>query len=135
MVKQTLRSSRSRLFTGLSLGIALTIAACLSPWASQNPDGLDRVARDQGFEEKAPQTPLAQKLPFYQVFDEYKLRGVPEAIATPLAGVLGTLTCFGVALGLGKVLATQPSIAKDAPDRSSQGKSQVESRESEKPDS
>jgi cobalt/nickel transport protein len=94
--------NRAFLFTGL--GVALLIAIFLSPFASQNPDGLDRVAQDLKFEDKAAAETPAQKLPFYQIFDEYAIRGVPEAIATPLAGLAGTLATFGLAWGIGKLV-------------------------------
>jgi cobalt/nickel transport protein len=85
------------------LGVALLVAIFISPFASKNPDGLDRVAQDLQFESKAQEQPIAQKLPFAVVFDEYALRGVPEAVATPLAGLVGTMATFGLAWGLGKV--------------------------------
>ena len=79
--------SRNRVFIVGGLGVALLVAVSLSPLASQNPDGLDRVS-----------------LPFYGVFDEYALRGVPEGVATPLAGFVGTLVVFGLAWGFGKLV-------------------------------
>ncbi|MGB3768113.1 MAG: PDGLE domain-containing protein, partial [Phormidesmis sp.] len=33
----------------IGLGVALIIAAVVSPFASSNPDGLERVAEDLGF--------------------------------------------------------------------------------------
>jgi cobalt/nickel transport protein len=95
--------SRNQAFVLAGLGIALLIGVFLSPFASQHPDGLDRVAQDLEFEDKAAESPLAHQLPFYQVFDEYALRGVPEPVATPFAGLIGTLVAFGVAWGIGKV--------------------------------
>jgi cobalt/nickel transport protein len=86
------------------LGIALLIAVLLSPFASSDPDGLDRVSQDQGFEQKAAEKPISHQLPFYQVFEEYQLRGVPEQISTPAAGLIGTLVTFGLAWGAGKIL-------------------------------
>ena len=96
-------NQRNRAFLLSSLGIALLIAVFLSPFASKSPDGLDRVSQDQGFEKKAEE-PVAQRLPFYQVFDEYALRGVPEQVATPIAGLVGTLVAFGLAWGIGKLV-------------------------------
>jgi cobalt/nickel transport protein len=97
-------SNRKNLsFVLVGLGVALGIGVLLSPFASQNPDGLDRVAEDLKFNERAAEAPPAQKLPFYAIFDEYALRGVPEAVATPLAGLVGTLATFGLAWGMGKV--------------------------------
>lgn len=97
-------NQRNRAFIISGLGIALLIAVFLSPFASQDPDGLDRVSQDQGFDKKAVEEPVAHKLPFYQVFDQYALRGVPEQVATPIAGLVGTLVTFGLAWGVGKLV-------------------------------
>jgi cobalt/nickel transport protein len=96
-------SQRNVGFTLSGLGIALIISIFFSPLASKNPDGLDRVAQDLKFEHKEAKEKPAEKLLFYNVFDEYALRGVPEQVATPLAGLLGTLATFGLAWGIGKV--------------------------------
>lgn len=95
--------SRNVAFTVAGLGVALVIAIFLSPLASQNPDGLDRVAQDLKFEDKAAENTPASQTPFAQVFDEYALKGVPENVATPLAGLVGTLAVFGLAWGIGKL--------------------------------
>jgi cobalt/nickel transport protein len=96
--------SRNQAFVITGLGIALLIAIFLSPFASSDPDGLDRVSQDQGFDTKAAENPPANRLPFSSIFEEYALRGVPEGLATPLAGLIGTLVTFGLAWGAGKLL-------------------------------
>jgi cobalt/nickel transport protein len=101
-------SQRNFGFTLSGLGVAIGISVFLSPLASQHPDGLDRVAQDLKFEHKEAKEKPAEKLPFYDVFDEYALRGVPEQAATPLAGLLGTLATFGLAWGIGKVMVRRP---------------------------
>lgn len=101
MSQQT--QTRNRAFIATGLGIALLVAVFLSPFASSDPDGLDRVSQDQQFDSKATENPAAHQLPFYGLFDEYALRGVPEGIATPLAGLIGTIVAFGLAWGAGKV--------------------------------
>lgn len=100
--------TRNRAFVLAGLGTALLVAVFLSPFASQDPDGLDRVAQDHQFDQKAVEDTPARKLPFYQVFEEYAVRGVPESIATPLAGLIGTLATFGIAWGIGKLVVRQP---------------------------
>lgn len=110
--------TRNRAFLLTGLGIALLIAVFLSPFASQDPDGLDRVSQDQGFEDKAVEDPVAHKLPFYQIFDEYALRGVPEQVATPIAGLVGTLATFGLAWAAGKALIrNKPQGSDELQDR------------------
>ncbi len=111
--------TRNRVFMLGGLSVALLIGVFLSPFASKSPDGLDRVSEDLKFNHKEAQVKPAQKLPFYAVFDQYALRGVPGAIATPLAGLAGTLGTFGLAWGIGK-LVTGRSGSNQPPDQSSQ---------------
>jgi cobalt/nickel transport protein len=48
-----LYQQRNRAFVLSGLGIALLIAIVLSPFASSDPDGLDRVSEDLKFSDKA----------------------------------------------------------------------------------
>ena len=74
------------------LGIALLLAV-ISPLASAHPDGLEWVAEQEGFLEAA-------RGPLYQVIPNYIFPGVPNrAMATILAGIVGTLLVLGVAVG------------------------------------
>jgi cobalt/nickel transport system permease protein len=76
---------------GLLLAIGLAIA---SPLASSHPDGLQWMAERQGFLATA-------KAPLYNLIPDYILPGVSnEALATVLAGVVGTLIVFGVAIAI-----------------------------------
>jgi cobalt/nickel transport protein len=100
---QKSQARKNKLFALGGLGVALIIAVFVSPFASSDPDGLDRAAQDLEFESKAQEETIAGKLPFAALFDEYAVKGVPEAVATPLAGLAGTLITFGLAWGLGKV--------------------------------
>ncbi|PSB27860.1 PDGLE domain-containing protein [Stenomitos frigidus] len=105
-----LYQQRNRALMVTGLGIALLIAIFLSPFASKYPDGLDRVSEDLKFGEKELTDKPAHKLPFYAIFDEYAVRNVPEQIATPLAGLAGTLVTFGLAWGAGKLLVRRPGV-------------------------
>ncbi len=80
--------SRTVWVFGLALALGL---ALLSPLASSFPDGLEWVAEQSGFLERAMGAP-------YQLIPDYTFPGVnsPEA-ATILAGVVGTLLVGGVA--------------------------------------
>ncbi|HEY9601936.1 MAG TPA: PDGLE domain-containing protein [Allocoleopsis sp.] len=103
-MSENLSRDRNRAFIIAGLGVALLIAIFLSPFASSNPDGLDRVSQDLKFGHKASKDTPARQLPFAQVFNEYALKGVPQAVATPLAGLIGTLATFGLALAIGKLV-------------------------------
>ena len=77
---------------------ASLLVACLSPLASSSPDGLERVAENKGFID------LGQAPPF-QVIADYVFPGMEnEALATILAGLIGTLILFGLAYGVAWLL-------------------------------
>ena len=77
---------------GLLVALALAVA---SPLASRHPDGLMWVARQQGFFEAA-------RAPLYTLIPGYVFPGLSNsASATIIAGVLGSVIVFGVALGVG----------------------------------
>jgi cobalt/nickel transport protein len=96
------------------LGAALLVAILLSPLASKDPDGLDRVAKDLKFEDKALANSPAKQLPFTQFFNEYRLKGVrDEKVATAIAGIIGTLSTFGLAWGVGKLATLGKKAAKN----------------------
>ena len=76
------------------------ILVLLSPLASSSPDGLERVAEDKGFLDSASSSP-------FQRIADYVFPGIEnEAIATILAGVIGTLLLFGIAYGVAWLLVT-----------------------------
>jgi len=76
---------------GLVLAVVLAI---LSPLASTHPDGLEWVAGRNGFLEAA-------RAPFFNTIPDYVFPGISnQALASILAGILGTLLVFGVALAV-----------------------------------
>lgn len=76
---------------GLLIAVVLAVA---SPLASASPDGLEWVAEQRGFLDTA-------QGPLYEIIPDYVFPGVSnEAVATILAGIVGTLIVFGVALGM-----------------------------------
>ena len=76
------------------------VVAIFSPLASSSPDGLERVAEDKGF------LGLAGAAPF-QVIADYIFPGIAnEALATIIAGVIGTLLLFCLAYGVAWLLVT-----------------------------
>jgi ABC-type spermidine/putrescine transport system permease subunit I len=81
------------------VGLLLALAvALLSPLASPHPDGLERIAEDQGFVDKATNAP-------FHIIADYLFPGIEnEAVATIVAGVVGTVVVFGIGYGLAWVL-------------------------------
>ena len=83
------RTHAAILVTG-GLAIALLITL-FSPFASSSPDGLERVAEDEGFIE-------TQKAPPYEIIADYAFPWVGnEKAATILAGMTGVLLVAVVA--------------------------------------
>ncbi|MCS7286167.1 MAG: PDGLE domain-containing protein [Anaerolineae bacterium] len=80
---------------GIVIAFALTV---LSPLASPWPDGLERVAEDLGFMEKARE-------PLFKVIPDYVFPGIGhEALATILAGIIGTAITLGLSYGLARIM-------------------------------
>lgn len=76
---------------GLIIALALAVA---SPLASAYPDGLEWVAEQRGFLDAA-------QGPVYEVIPDYVMPGISnEALATIVAGIVGTLLVFGIAAGV-----------------------------------
>lgn len=91
------------LFVLLALLVSLLLAIVISPFASSSPDGLEKVAEDKGFMEKAEEQEAAWKL---APIPDYAVGGIEnESLATALAGLIGTLLTFAVGLGLAKVIS------------------------------
>ena len=87
-----------RRFTILALAVAIGAGMALSPFASDGPDGLERVAQDQGFAERGRLAGVQQHAPA----GDYAFPGVhDERVARGLAGLTGTLAVF--LLGTGAV--------------------------------
>jgi cobalt/nickel transport system permease protein len=85
-------------FLAFGLVITLGLAIFVSPYACAWPDGLDKVARQFGFESHAA-TLIQTWIP------DYKMPGISSAgIATAVAGAIGTLLMFGLACVVGRLL-------------------------------
>ena len=97
------------LFVVLGIGVALILASFVSPLASSAPDGLERVAIDQGFESQATEHAMAQA-----PFADYGVAGVDNSwLSTGLSGVIGVALCFLLAGAV--VLAIRWSRRRIAP--------------------
>jgi len=81
----------------IALVICLAVAF-ISPLASGSPDGLEKVAEDHGFSGQAQEAP-------FQIISDYLFPDIEnEALATILAGIIGTLVIFGVVYGVARLL-------------------------------
>lgn len=77
---------------------ALLVVIVLAPIASSDPDGLVRVAEDEGFSDEAQGSP-------FELLPGYSIPGVDnEAASTILAGTIGTLAVAALALAAGWLL-------------------------------
>ncbi|MGH7316523.1 MAG: PDGLE domain-containing protein [Candidatus Rokuibacteriota bacterium] len=79
--------------------VAAGLALFAAPWASREPDGLERVARDQGFADRSrghdlKDGPLAG----------YSVTGLAERRGTAVAGLVGVLVTFGATLAVFSLL-------------------------------
>lgn len=95
-------------------GLALSLAVVLlSPWASANPDGLERVAEDIGFIEQGVDAP-------YNILPDYTIPLLGESgLSTILAGAVGALVVAALAIGIGRFLGnagrrSTPSAASES---------------------
>jgi cobalt/nickel transport system permease protein len=90
--------SRSANWVGLGLAIALALTL-VSPLASSDPDGLNRVAEDAGFDSAAQDAP-------YEILPGYSIPFIQdESLTKILAVATGTLVVFGIAYFVGRTNA------------------------------
>jgi cobalt/nickel transport system permease protein len=88
---------RSSAWVTVGLLIALVVAV-FSFAASSEPDGLERVAENTGFIDRALD-------PFYEILPDYTIPFVGnETLSGILAVVLGTLIVFGLVFWIGRLL-------------------------------
>jgi cobalt/nickel transport protein len=94
------KKKKNTVFIVIALFICLAIAFFLSPFASSNPDGLEKAAEKLGFLDLGEistwgHAPMADyAIPF---FGESRFSGMA-------AGLLGTLLVFGLGWGAGAIL-------------------------------
>jgi hypothetical protein len=72
-------------FAILALALAIGLATAASPFASSSPDGLERVAGDNGFAPRAE----GREAPLFDYSTDSKA-------ATAVAGFAGTLMVFAI---------------------------------------
>ncbi len=77
--------------------VALLLGTVVAHLASSRPDGLERVAEQQGFAAERPvvRAPLA----------DYQAPWLQTTLGKSVAGLAGVLLTFGVVVGVGRLLS------------------------------
>ena len=89
-----MRNIRLFVLAGLLVGLGLAVFA--SPFARSEPDGLEKVAAEEGFDGVAENHDVADG-----PLADYGVDGVDDTrVGTGLAGLVGVLVTFGVGLAL-----------------------------------
>lgn len=100
-------------FVALALSVAVGLATAVSPYASSQPDGLEKVAGDTGFLDSGERHSIQDDSPI----SDYAFPGIENArLATGVAGFVGTLGIFvvgfGIAWGLRRTRGTPSETAR-----------------------
>ena len=86
----------TKFFVAAGLLIAIGLAVLVSPFASSSPDGLNKVASDQGFDTKAKSHALDDG-----PLASYSVKGIDsEKVSKGLSGLIGVVITFGVGLAM-----------------------------------
>ena len=94
--------ANTKLFLVAGLLLALGLALFVSPFADSDPDGLTKVAEEEGFADAEQEHELADS-----PVAEYEVDGVEgDRMSTGIAGVIGVLVTFGVGAGAFALLRT-----------------------------
>jgi len=82
----------------IALIICVGIGGIFSLFASAEPDGLERVAHDQGFIDKEGESS-------FEIIPDYSSPGIDnEMIATSIAGIIGVVLMFVLVYYIGIAL-------------------------------
>ena len=88
-------------FTVVALACAVGLAVAVSPWASADPDGLEKVAEDKGFLDTGKLHAIQDDSPI----PDYAFPGIEnDRLTTAVAGLVGTVIVFALAFGIGLVV-------------------------------
>lgn len=100
-----------RYFVVAGILLAAALAIFVSPFASSSPDGLERVAADEGFDGAAEDSAVADS-----PLADYGVEGIDdERTGTGVAGVVGILATFGLGVGVfGLLRVMRPEAGAEA---------------------
>lgn len=106
--------SPTRLFVLAGLLVGLALVLLVSPLASSSPDGLEKVAEEEGFADRAEESdgPLA----------DYQVEAIDdEGLSTAASGAVGLLLTFGIGTGVVGLLRVLRTRDVDDPDGATAG--------------
>ncbi len=100
----------SRRFFAAFLVVALLVAGGASYYASSHPDGLEFVAGETGFLDRADDSPTADS-----PLADYSTKGIDDTrVSGGVAGVAGCLLVLGISYGLFRVLRRRGDHSAEA---------------------
>lgn len=82
----------------VALAVCVVVVVAASFLASGDPDGLERVAEDEGFLDAGQGSP-------FSLIADYVFPGLDGPLATIVAGVIGVVVLFGLIWLVGSALA------------------------------
>lgn len=88
-----------------ALMLVMFLAAVLIPFASQFPDGLEKVAIDQGFASQERHDPAVPAL-----LAGYQVPGIGDKVlSSAISGIIGALAMFCIGWGIAVLLKKRKS--------------------------
>ena len=103
-----MRKIPTGVFIAVALALAVGLATAVSPFASPNPDGLEKVAEEKAFLDEGSLHSLQEDSPI----PDYAFPGIDnERVATGVAGFVGTLGVFAIGWGIAWLVRRRPDAA------------------------
>lgn len=97
--------SNLRAFVLAGVLLAAALAIFVGPYASSSPDGLEKVAAEEGFAGAADDSAVAEG-----PLADYGVQGIDdERTGTAAAGLVGVLVTFGIGIGVFALVRTMRS--------------------------
>ena len=97
-------------FVLAGIAVALVLAFFVSPYASSNPDGLEKVASDTGIDASVTEHALADS-----PLADYSVEGVENSsLSTGLSGIVGVAVTSALVMGL-VMLLKRPRLGRSPP--------------------
>lgn len=93
-----------RYWWAVGIGLSALVVIVLAPLASGDPDGLERVGEDLGFNEGA-------EGPAYEILPDYSVPGLDDPVITTIAaGLIGVLVVYAIMLLVGRLLSRRRAV-------------------------